>query len=687
MKAGETVGLGDAIKKATSSFGVRPCAGCERRAASLNRFLSFSGANPTAAAAGSPLVRTVSQFVCNEVRIRVCSAFAAIMQVICDATVAITQFICTLFGTVAQTICDATETISQTICDLTTTVSNTICDVTQSVCNTICDATSWIPLLGDLICEASHVVCSTICTASHIVSEVICTASHIVSTFVCTISHVLTSLVCLAGKVLSYLVCLVSHIVSTIVCILWSIAVALVCIPIRIWQWLLCQIRRLLRALFGHGARRPRIEHVFVLMLENRSFDHMLGFSGIAGGIAPGSHSNPDPNAGGVPVFAATPASFFLTKQDTDPPHEFDYVLTQLTFDPNTGTTPPYNPSTGYPPLTNAGFVAAYEQTDSSAHPNASANPHQTMHCYDPTQLPVLTALAHEFAVCNRWFSSLPGPTWPNRFFAHAASSGGLDDSPNGFQTVTATLVDGYGFEHGTIFDALDDACIEWRVFHGDALPQVFAINGMTLNRALGKFRSFDEFAEEVNEAGYSAAYTFIEPDYGNVLPVISDADFTCGNSQHPLDDVTRGERLIKNVYETIRNSPHWNNSVLIVTYDEHGGFFDHEPPPIAVPPGDAISDPANDHHGFKFDRLGVRVPAVIISPLIPQGVVDSTKTYDHSSIPATLERLFGLSPLTDRDAAANDILHLFTLPAPRTNTPTVLPDPAVSGFECKDDD
>ncbi|GAA3431758.1 hypothetical protein GCM10018954_013590 [Kutzneria kofuensis] len=170
----------------------------------------------------------------------------------------------------------------------------------------------------------------------------------------------------------------------------------------------------------------------------------------------------------------------------------------------------------------------------------------------------------------------------------------------------------------------------------------------------------------------------FIEPDYGDVL--VGARDFRGGNSQHPLADITDGERLIKTVYEAIRNSPHWEHSVLIITYDEHGGFYDHVPPPPAAPPEDRIVFPHNVHHGFAFDQLGVRVPAVVVSPLIPRGTVDHT-TYDHTSLLATVEHLFGLDPLTRRDAEANHLLHLFALPEPRRDAPTVLPDPASPGI------
>jgi len=265
----------------------------------------------------------------------------------------------------------------------------------------------------------------------------------------------------------------------------------------------------------------------------------------------------------------------------------------------------------------------------------------------------------------------------------HAASSGGLDDSPTGLQEFGNLAFNGYKFENGTIFDRLDDACIEWRVFAGDSFPVTLALSGMTINELEGRILDFDDFADAVNDPDFSTAYVFIEPNYGSDLGAPFDSgDYTCGNSQHPLDDVTRGERLIKTVYETIRNSPHWNNSLLLVTYDEHGGFYDHVPPPGAVAPGDQISDADNNHHSFPFNQLGVRVPAVVVSPLIPQGLIDGT-VYDHTSLLATVEQFFGLKPLTNRDAAANTLSHLLSLTTPRTNAPTQLPDPAVSGFHC----
>jgi len=703
LRTDRPIGLGDALKRATSALGIRPCPGCDRRAAALNQWLVFSS-RPTDAAVMNPPATPLGaswQLICIRARIVVCTAIAAVTQFICDITTEVATFICDVFATIAQKVCDAFETISQTVCDVSETVSQTVCDATEQVCNTICDATSWLPWpFDELVCDASHLFCSAVCIASHVVSDVVCTASHIAEVAVCTASHLVSTIVCLVGHIVAYGTCLLGHIIQTVVCIAWGIILGIVCAFVGLLRWLTCLLNSLRHVVFRLRKKPPRVKHVFVLMLENRSFDHMLGFSEIVGpdattgqprhidGVVQNQRFNFDP-ATGQDVAVDFPADYNLSKADTDPPHEFNYILTQLCYDRQSNTTPAYDPNVGYPLITNDGFVASYEKTDPNAHPQPPANSWKALRCYKTdkernVQLPIMNALAREFAVCDRWFSSLPGPTWPNRFFIHAASSGGLDDSPSQFQTVTSTLVDGYTFENGTIFDSLDDACIDWQVFHGDSLPQVFAISGMNFNRLRGRLRGFDEFAEHVNDKNYSPAYTFIEPNYGNVLPG-TPGDFTCGNSQHPLDDVTRGEKLIKEVYETIRNSPHWENSVLVITYDENGGFYDHVRPPKAAPPGDMISDPANNHHNFAFDQLGVRVPAVVISPLIPRGVVDHN-VYDHTSVLATLERLFGLNPLTDRDAVANDLLHLLSLQQPRSDAPTVLPPVANSGFTCEDD-
>jgi phospholipase C len=308
------------------------------------------------------------------------------------------------------------------------------------------------------------------------------------------------------------------------------------------------------------------------------------------------------------------------------------------------------------------------------------------MACFaTPTQLPVIYQLATEFAICDRWFSSLPGPTWPNRFFVHGASSSGLDDSPSTAQMAKWETVAGFQYPNGSIYDALRKAGIPYRLYNDaspsglslysddpqngspvGAVPQVSALSGVTLL----DIDSLSHFAADL-QGPYPYPYTFIEPHYGD----LTGGTYRGGSSQHPMDDVYGGEHLLASVYAAIRNSPYWNTSLLIVTYDEHGGFYDSVAPGAAPAPGDNPNYGYNKY-GFNFELYGVRVPAVVVSPLIPPGTVDHT-VYDHSSVPKTVEQLFGLPPLTQRDAAANSVLPLLSLTTPRTGCPTSLNSPA----------
>ena len=153
----------------------------------------------------------------------------------------------------------------------------------------------------------------------------------------------------------------------------------------------------------------------------------------------------------------------------------------------------------------------------------------------------------------------------------------------------------------------------------------------------------------------------------------------------HPLNDIRKGEELVKQVYEALRNSQYWADTMLIITFDEHGGFYDHQPPPATVPTGDD-SQYANPNYSFLFDRLGVRVPGIVVSAYTAKGTIigddpdDPATVFDHTSVLATVEKRFGLQPLTKRDAAANTLEVAINLTAPRsspTEAPTALPDPA----------
>jgi phospholipase C len=282
------------------------------------------------------------------------------------------------------------------------------------------------------------------------------------------------------------------------------------------------------------------------------------------------------------------------------------------------------------------------------------------MKTFDKSKLPVLTALAQEFAVCDSWFCSMPGPTWPNRLFALGASSADLDHSPTSLEIAEWQTIDGFRFQNGSIFDRGNG--FKWRIYAGYKL--------FTLAHALKGIHIWDitrysKFASDVLDPNYPAQFTWIEPNYGHVT-----SDYRDSNSQHPLDGVTGGEALIKATYEAIRNSPLWESSMLILTWDEHGGFYDHVAPPRAIPPGDAAQFAGANQTNFPFDQYGPRVPAVVMSPLVPRNLIDH-REYDHTSILATVERLFGLQPLTVRDRGALDLLSLASLAAPRSDAPT----------------
>jgi phospholipase C len=420
-----------------------------------------------------------------------------------------------------------------------------------------------------------------------------------------------------------------------------------------------------------------QVANVFVVMLENHSFDNMFAMSGIPGIVAASTADSNSYNGVTYPVGSPAPVSM-----PTDPGHEFLDVVEQLC-----GQGATYQAGQPYPPINNSGFAANYatSTTEGPPAPPPAADIGDIMLCFDtPAQLPVTYQLATEFALCDHWFSSLPGPTWPNRFFVHGASSAGLDHSPTTEQMAEWELPGfGFAYPHGSIFDALTAANLKWRLYNDSAnqfsddpqngsiagaIPQVSSLKGVTMLDV----NSLAHFASDLQNP-YDFQYTFIEPNYGNV----TNGSYAGGSSQHPMDDVYGGEALVKAVYEAIRNSPLWYASLLIVTYDEHGGFYDSVVPAPAPAPNDNSPSTYNQY-GFTFQQYGVRVPGIVVSPSIPAGVVDHT-LYDHASVPATLERVFGFGSLTQRDAQANDVRPLLSLSAPRTDCPTTLDNPVRS--------
>ncbi len=408
---------------------------------------------------------------------------------------------------------------------------------------------------------------------------------------------------------------------------------------------------------------RPQsaIKHLFVLMLENRSYDHMLGFANLTGTDA----------ATGAPTVADG-----LTGSEFNTYHGQKYPVVRgspdVTVAPGHGFTDAREqlcgPFANYPDISNTGFIYSLAR---SGYGDGSG---EIMRCFDPDHLPILTTLAREFAVCDRWFSSMPGPTEPNRYFLHAATSGKFDESPTPRELIEASTNHwgGMEFDGGTIFDALERADVKYRIYAGDHFPVAGELKGVSNTFDV---REFHDLADDLQDEDFDARFIHIEPKYFDGILDTADANFGNGNSQHPSGSVAAGERLIQATYEAIRNSPVWESSLLIITYDEHGGFYDHVAPPAAEPTGST-----GRKHGFKFDQLGARVPAVIVSPRIPKGTIEH-RLLEHSSVIKTVCDQFDVPTLQHCRNLTNicGVGHLAHLSEPRTDTPAKLPGVVVS--------
>lgn len=404
-----------------------------------------------------------------------------------------------------------------------------------------------------------------------------------------------------------------------------------------------------------------------VLMMENRSFDHMLGFLPREGhlrgmeGLTGGEYNLADPSNPASQKFFVSPNACFELEtmaRGLGPAHELGDVNRQLT---NTDDGP-----SATLPATNNGFARAWAYSlqcylalsKNVTIPPTPAETARVMECFTPAQLPVLSTLAREFVLCDHWFCSVPGPTMPNRLFVQAATSGGY--AHNAF-------CDRFAFR--TIYQSLADAGKSWSVYHQNCFDIIMNFTDLHYGSAKDpenlKLRDFSVFKQDIAN-GKLAQYSFINPrfiEHWNDLT----QDVELANSQHAPCDVRQGEVLIADVYNALRaNESVWKKTLLVVLYDEHGGFYDHVPPPVGVPnpDGRVSTDPP-----FDFTRLGPRVPAILISPWLPKRV-DST-VYEHSSVLATVKKLFNLPDfLTERDRHANSFEHLFEHARFRHDTP-----------------
>jgi phospholipase C len=418
-------------------------------------------------------------------------------------------------------------------------------------------------------------------------------------------------------------------------------------------------------------AGTQRIQHVVVLMLENRSFDHIFGYRAGVNGLSGNEFNLLKPSK---PVSARNPAFYvsngapFAVPVGQGPAHSFTDANIQQYNNKN-------GPARGFP-ASNSGFVASYhtELTFADRVPDVTGEEIRVvMEAFAPGRLPSIGALADAFCVCDNWYSDGPGPTQPNRLYIHAGTSAGyvINDWS-------------HTFNFRTIYNSLQDTGYTWATYDFD---QNEVKEFSQVNTQKSCFRDFTtSFASDVQSNKL--------PSYSFIIPRFLNADLPA-NSQHPPQDARYGDNLIADVYDALAANPDvWRNSVLIVLYDEHGGLYDHAiPPSVGVPNPDGINSPppgvtASWVPQFAFDRLGFRVPVIIASPWVARGRVDSTR-YQHTSVLATLKVLFGLpSFLTRRDASANSFDSLFSeLSAPRTDTPATLPRAATPPLTVSKDD
>ncbi|XP_006663021.2 non-specific phospholipase C4-like [Oryza brachyantha] len=404
-----------------------------------------------------------------------------------------------------------------------------------------------------------------------------------------------------------------------------------------------------------------KIKTVVVLVQENRSFDHMLGWmkslnpeiDGVTGAefnrATAGDETSPAVHFGDGSVYV-----------DPDPGHSFQAIYEQVYGDAYTWgvTSPATKPGVPVPPM--SGFVQEAEK-------ERAGMSRTVMNGFRPDAVPVYRELVKEFAVCDRWFASVPSSTQPNRMFVHSATSHGLV-SNDGKQLRA-------GLPQRTIFDALHDAGHSFGVYY-QFPPSVLFYRNMRQLKYLGNYHPYDVAFKRDCREGKLPNYVVIEQRY-------FDLKLLPGNDDHPSHDVAQGQRLVKEVYEALRSGPQWHETLLVVTYDEHGGFFDHVPTPVTgVPSPDGIVSAAPVL--FGFDRLGVRVPTLLVSPWVEPGTVvhapdgpEPTSQYEHSSIPATVKKIFGLKEfLTRRDAWAGTFDTVLTRATPRADCPAKLPEP-----------
>jgi phospholipase C len=348
------------------------------------------------------------------------------------------------------------------------------------------------------------------------------------------------------------------------------------------------------------------IDHVIVVMMENRSFDHFLGALSLLEGRADVDGlqvgmSNPDAAGNGVGLAHTEMLCV------PDPGHGWDSSHGQF----NGGA--------------NDGFVLDY-------------GGEEVMRYQDRGNLPITYALADQYAICDAYFCSVMGPTWPNRFYGHSGTSLGMRSNDFGI------------YDLPTAWNHLEERGIAWKYYFVD-LPFIVLLKDNFRTDRSGYLEDFVADAE----AGRLPAVCWVDPGFGL-------------NDDHPPHFVGAGQMFLAAVAKALGASPQWNRCLWLLTYDEHGGFFDHVPPPKTE----------DDYAADGFDQLGFRVPVVAIGPWVKQGAVKTT--FDHTSWLKFLCELHDIEPWTKRIAAANSLAEVLDLDRMARNEP--LPPPELPAYD-----
>jgi phospholipase C len=386
-----------------------------------------------------------------------------------------------------------------------------------------------------------------------------------------------------------------------------------------------------LATLAPRGEQIP-IEHIVLLMQENRSFDHY--FSALShGGVRVAAPDATNPDKAGLPVKRFHQPKYCVR----DPAHSWE--ASHLQFDDGK----------------NDGFVTTN-----------GADGARALSYYDDNDLPYYYALARTFAISDAHFASVMGPTQPNRLYYWAATSYG---------TIANTIPppkNAEGKPNPNIFTRLNDAKVSWKVYASTtATPAVFVD---LLSKQLDHFRSIDEFFEDL-KSGQLPQVSVVESAY-------TEGTDTEETDEHPSANIQMGQQFTAKTVNAVLASSVWPKTVLFLTYDEHGGFYDSVPPGKACEP-DALT-PVGDE-GRRFDHYGFRVPLIAISPFARRGYV-SHEVSDHTSVVRFVSARFGLPALTARDANADALLDLFDFSAPDLSVPALpeaMVDPARQA-QCK---